>query len=208
MNPQTAYTQWSATYDIDRNLTRDLDAQVTRQLLADRRYGSILELGCGTGKNTAWFKEVGDHVLALDFSEGMIRQAQQKTQGGKVIFALADLTQVWPCQANTADLLTCNLVLEHIRDLAPIFAEARRALRAGGRFFVSELHPFRQYQGTVANFKQDQGAVPIQAFVHHISDFVEAGEGNGLRLATLREWWPAEDEGKPPRLVSLLFEKL
>ena len=34
MTIRDAYNAWAATYDTDRNLTRDLDAQVTRATLA------------------------------------------------------------------------------------------------------------------------------------------------------------------------------
>jgi len=49
---QDAYNRWSATYDLDRNLTRDLDEAVTRQTLANLRCQSILELAGDTGKNS------------------------------------------------------------------------------------------------------------------------------------------------------------
>jgi len=78
MNIQEAYTDWSATYDVDRNLTRDLDQLATRETLSNLRFKSILELGCGTGKNTALLAQIGEHVLALDFSEGMIEKAREK----------------------------------------------------------------------------------------------------------------------------------
>ena len=52
MNIQKAYDDWSETYDSDQNRTRDLDQVVTEKTLANFRYKSILELGCGTGKNT------------------------------------------------------------------------------------------------------------------------------------------------------------
>ena len=50
MNIQSAYNEWSDSYDSDINLTRDLDSKLTRELLADLQLDSILELGCGTGK--------------------------------------------------------------------------------------------------------------------------------------------------------------
>ena len=43
--------------------------------------------------------------------------------------------------------------------------------------------------------------------MHHISDFVEAAEENGLMLKDFREWWHEQDQDKLPRLVSLIFEK-
>jgi malonyl-CoA O-methyltransferase len=98
-------------------------------------------------------------------------------------------------------------VLEHIEALAPVFSEAHRTLVDGGRLFVSELHPFRQYQGKKARFQHGEKTIEIDAFVHHLSDFFEAAVGCGFILRQFREWWDAGDKQQPPRLVSLLFEK-
>jgi len=207
MRIQDAYTEWSTTYDSDRNLTRDLDQMATERTLTGRHYQNILELGCGTGKNTALLTSVGRQVLALDFSSGMLREAKTKVTADEVCFGRADLTKPWPVEARSFDLVVCNLVLEHIEHLGPIFAEASRALKAGGHFFLSELHPFRQYRGIQANFQREQETVQIEAFVHHVSDFTEAARENGLSLKTIKEWWHEEDQNKLPRLVTFLFEQ-
>jgi ubiquinone/menaquinone biosynthesis C-methylase UbiE len=206
MTVQDAYTNWSTTYDQDRNLTRDLDAAVTRETLSDLQGKAALETGCGTGKNTVFLAEQAQSVLALDFSEGMIGQARAKVRAENVTFTVADLTKPWPCPDQAVDVVVCNLVLEHIENLAFIFAEAARVLRPGGQFFVCELHPFRQYQGTKANFQRGEEAMEIPAFVHHLSEFTQAAGAQGYSVKSLREWWHAEDTGKPPRLVSFVFE--
>jgi ubiquinone/menaquinone biosynthesis C-methylase UbiE len=207
MNIQQAYTDWSETYDQDRNLTRDLDTVVTRETLANLRSNSILELGCGTGKNTGLLAQIGEHVSAMDFSAGMIEKARQRLSFDNVTFIVADISQPWRFEDQSFDLVVCNLVLEHISDLSFVFAQAFRVLRAGGQFFVSELHPFRQYQGTQANFQRNQEKTEIPAFVHHISEFIDAAEANELELAGIKEWWHLEDQNKPPRLVSFMFQK-
>jgi ubiquinone/menaquinone biosynthesis C-methylase UbiE len=206
MSIQTAYNDWAATYDLDRNLTRDLDQVVTQDTLAHRRCRSILEIGCGTGKNTALLADIGERVLALDFSEAMINRAKEKLPLDHVIFAVADLTCSWPCNDQSVDLIVCNLVLEHIGDLSLIFVEAFRALVAGGDFFICELHPFRQYQGNKANFKRDEETIEIPA-LHHISEFIRAAQSNGLTIESFNEWWHEADQDKLPRLVSFLFKK-
>lgn len=207
MSIQQAYTTWAPTYDQDRNRTRDLDQAITDKIFSKLRFRHILETGCGTGKNTALLAQIGGHVHALDFSEGMLACARAKISASNVTFTPADLTQRWPCPDQWADLVVCNLVLEHIADLGFIFAEAARVLVQNGRFFVSELHPFRQYQGTKANFQHAGGATEIPAFVHHLSDFIHAAQGNGFVLETCDEWWHEEDQGLPPRLVSFMFRK-
>ena len=207
MQTKQAYAQWASTYDSDRNRTRDLDELITRKILGDLYFKSILEIGCGTGKNTALFAQIAERVQALDFSEEMIQQARRKSLAANVEFRVADITQRWPMAEGSIDLVSCNLVLEHIDDLTSIFAEAARVVTEDGKFFISELHPFRQYQGTVATFTRNEEAVKISAFVHHISDFTRAADANGLKLQQFNEWWHQEDEGKAPRLISFIFGK-
>jgi len=203
---RAAYDRWAAGYDTDRNRTRDLDAHATRATLAARHPAHILELGCGTGKNTAFLATLGAPVQALDFSAAMLDRARARALSG-VTFTIADLTAPWPRADASADLIVGNLVLEHIADLGHLFAEAVRCLTPGGTLFISELHPTRQYLGTGANFAHAGEQVAIPAFVHHLSDFTRAAAHAGLALTALDEWWHDDDAGKPPRLVSLLWEK-
>lgn len=206
MDVREAYDRWAATYDADRNLTRDLDETATRATLAGMPCTSIIELGCGTGKNTAFLAQMGAPVHALDFSEAMLAQARAKLAGAPVTFTRADFTHPWPCADRSADLIVCNLALEHIADLDFVFAEAFRCMAAGGRMFVCELHPFKQYLGSKALFQRGHEQVTIPAYVHHISDFLDAAARAGFRLARLQEWFHPDELGAPPRLVSFLFE--
>ncbi len=207
MSIQAAYDNWSQTYDSDENFTRDLDRAVTREILISWRYKSVIEIGCGTGKNTVLLSQIAEQVHAIDFSTPMIERAKKKVNSANVIFSIGDITKGWIYSDESADLVTCNLVLEHIEDLSFIFSEASRVLIKGGQLFISELHPFRQYQGAKANFQINQDIVEIKAFVHHISDFFNIGKNHNFILEDFQEWWHEQDKNKPPRLVSFLFRK-
>ena len=210
---RAAYDLWAATYESDRNLTRDLDAEVTRRVLAGAgrspaggQWPLILELGCGTGKNTPFLVQRAGRLLALDFSPGMLVQAAAKVRVDNAAFAVADLTRPWPVAAGAAGLAVFCLVLEHIADLDFIFAQAARALAPGGQVYLSELHPFRQYQGAQANFSAGGETVAVPAYVHHLSDFYTAARAHGFRLEALAEPRHAEDEPDgPPRLATMMF---
>src|SRR5215208_3974429 len=207
MDIQNAYNEWSETYDSDENLTRDLDRRVTRDLLGALRFDSILEIGCGTGKNTVFFAEIGNTVQAVDFSHGMIEKAKEKVHSENVRFLMMDITQPWDFEDGSFDLIVCNLVLEHIQDLSTVFAEAARTLRSDGRFFINELHPFKQYDGKKARFFRNEEKIEVDAFVHHVSDFFHAAKNNDLTLENLREYWHEADQNKLPRILSLTFEQ-
>lgn len=207
MDMQESYNLWAAFYDNDRNFTRDLDGQVMQSVLANRPGRLTLEIGCGTGKNTGYLSQVSEQVLAIDFSEEMLAQAKEKLDAPNVRFCQADLNQNWAIDRASVDRIVCDLVLEHIENLPHIFSQAVFCLRKGGYFFISELHPFRQYQGAKAGFQYGSSRIEINAFTHHISDFLYAGRSNGLVLEDFQEWWHQEDKDELPRLVTFLFVK-
>jgi ubiquinone/menaquinone biosynthesis C-methylase UbiE len=71
-----AYDRWAETYDIDANRTRELAAHVLRQLHRELAVDIVIEIGCGTGYNTQWLSQHARSVLALDFSEQMLRPSK------------------------------------------------------------------------------------------------------------------------------------
>lgn len=217
---RASYDAWAATYDVDRNRTRDLDGEVTRERLGELAFRTVVEIGCGTGKNTSFLARGAERVLALDFSPRMLGVAREKVYQapgpGRVLFTVADATAGWPCRGAWADLVTCNLVLEHVADLAPVFAEAHRALSPGGRLLVSELHPERQARGTKARFERAGETTEITAFFHPVAEFLEAAATAGFTVERQDEWWHREDRrkspepaepAKPARLISFLFRR-
>ncbi len=208
MNVSKDYDLWSDIYDSNVNRTRDLDAAVVRRQLGGKQFRSVVEIGCGTGKNTAFLATLADAVHAFDFSEGMLAIAREKVLDDHIVFEQLDVTQRWPCDDGAHDLVMCNLVLEHIQVLDGVFAEAYRVIESGGMFFISELHPAKQYLGSVARFEHEGQMVRVDAYTHHVSEFTSAGFGVGFKLVDLMESWHEEDEANgPPRLLTLVFRK-
>ncbi|HEY8175378.1 MAG TPA: class I SAM-dependent methyltransferase, partial [Gemmatimonadaceae bacterium] len=160
--------------------------------------------------NTAWFAEHARQVTALDFSEAMIARAHERLATSNVKFLRHDVRELWPVPAASVDVVTANLILEHVHDLAPMFFEAARVLRPKGQFFVCELHPYRQLLGTKAHFTDPKTGETVQltAHVHTVSEYVNGGIGAGLQLRELGEWLEeGADPEAPPRLISLLFDR-
>ncbi|MDQ2668633.1 MAG: methyltransferase domain-containing protein [Gemmatimonadota bacterium] len=204
-----AYDRWSASYDSDVNATRDLDATVLRRAPLRLHGRHVLELGCGTGKNTAWLATKAARVTALDFSDGMLAVARERVTAYNVEFVRHDLRSAWPLRDESADVVVGNLVLEHLENLPPIFAEAARVLTGGGQLFLSELHPFRQLRGGQAHFADPSSGetVAVTAHRHSTSEYVNSTIAAGFTLIELGEWLEEDASADtPPRLLSLLGE--
>jgi len=205
-----AYDRWSASYDSDANATRDLDAAVLRKAPLRLHDSRVLELGCGTGKNTEWIARDARSVTALDFSPGMLSRARERVTTPAVRFAQHDIREPLPLESGSVDVVVGNLVLEHVDDLAPVFAEAARVLAVGGQLFFCELHPYRQLRGGQAHFADSSSGetVVVTAFRHTASEYVNSATAAGLTLVTLGEWSDENAEPHaPPRLLSLLCER-
>ena len=205
-----AYDRWAETYDTDLNRTRELAAAVLRQSNLKLAGRNVIEIGCGTGHNTEWLAARAGSVLAMDFSEGMLRQAKARVRSAHVRFVQQDIRHGWPVADASAELVIAMLVLEHIELVEPIFAEAVRALDSGGELFVCELHPMRQMSGRQAEFTSSETGEceRITAFLHDVSEYVNGGLRSGLELIHMGEWRNSNDmRSDLPRLLSLQFRK-
>ena len=207
MSIEKAYNSWAEQYDTNTNKTRDLDIKSTIETLSKYDFSNVLELGCGTGKNTDWLLKRAKRIIGLDFSQEMLDMAKVKITDSKVKFKKADLTKNWEIENQFADLVTASLTLEHIDDLNHIFKQTNQKLIKNGIFFISELHPFKQYIGSKAKFETEDGTEELEVFTHHISDYIDNGENNGFELLEIKEWFDEDSVKETPRLISFVFRK-
>ncbi|MFD1316464.1 class I SAM-dependent DNA methyltransferase [Namhaeicola litoreus] len=207
MSIEKAYNIWADQYDTNLNKTRDLDKIATIETLNKLKFSKVIELGCGTGKNTIYLLKKADKVIGLDFSQEMLNKAKEKIQDKRVQFNRADFTTKWNIENNYADLITCNLVLEHVKNLDFVFDQANQKLKCDGYFFISELHPFKQYSGSKAKFETENGIQELETYVHHISEYLNAAKKNGFELVEIKEWFDEVNKAGIPRLIGILWRK-
>lgn len=200
MPARDAYAHWADIYDSNDNATRDADAALLRAQDLPLDGAQVVEFGAGTGKNTAYLAEHAAQVTALDFSPAMLEKARARVTSAHVTFIEHNITQRWPLEDGSADVIVGNLVLEHIHDLTTVMAQIRRVLRAGGVAWICELHPFRQLAGAQAKFETAQGTQMVEAYVHSVSEYVNTALAAGLSLENMVEHSDADGR---PRLLGL-----
>ena len=207
MDVKESYNNWAGLYDTNLNKTRDLEGFSLRETLADIHFGSCLEIGCGTGKNTGWLLGKANEILAIDLSEEMLLKAKQKVNSAKVVFQQADINAEWTFTTIKYDLTVFSLVLEHIENLDHIFKQVSGSTQNSGYVYIGELHPFKQYSGTKARFETESGTQIVPCFTHNISDFTQVAARYGFVIKKVNEYFDGNDRASIPRILTLLLQK-
>jgi ubiquinone/menaquinone biosynthesis C-methylase UbiE len=189
---RAGYDRWAVVYDHDANPLLALEDGLVRDALGDVAGKAVLDLGCGTGRHASWLAGAGATVTAIDFSEGMLAQARAKPGAAAIRFVTHDLHQPLPFADGVFDLAVSGLVLEHLRELAVFFGEARRVLRRDGRAVVSAMHPAMFLRQSQARFTDPDSGQVVQpgSFPHQLGDFVMAAVRAGFQLDGMGEYAP------------------
>jgi ubiquinone/menaquinone biosynthesis C-methylase UbiE len=189
------YDRWAAVYESDANPLQALEGPVVQTAVGDVRGRSVLDLGCGTGRHTAWLAEAGATVTAVDFSEGMLAEARRKPGMESVRFIAHDLHDRLPIADESFDLVVSGLVLEHLRTVENFYAEVARVLKPGGRAVVSAMHPAMFLRGSQARFTDPISGEVVQpgSIAHNLGTFVMAALKAGVDLLNIEEVAPDAD---------------
>ncbi|KAI0899517.1 S-adenosyl-L-methionine-dependent methyltransferase [Annulohypoxylon nitens] len=161
-----AYDRWAAVYDTDGNFLQALDTIELKTLfplflqsIISPKPWRIVDLGCGTGRNTTLLLTVPDiaEVVALDSSRGMLEVAKSRLrqvddgasisiQGPtrkvpKLHLEVFDMlvSPSPPKSAQQADGVISTLVIEHV-PLPTFFSQVSQILKPGGILLLTNMH--------------------------------------------------------------------
>ena len=117
------------------------EAEVAR-LTAGRRLPRVLELGCGTGKQTAVIAPRVEELVALDISASSLRQAEARCRGLRITnvrFLQQSIVTLPGADGSVDGIFSYGDVISHLHDAyREVFRESARVLRAGG-FLAFEI---------------------------------------------------------------------
>ena len=137
------FDQVSARYDrTNAVLSVGNDAiwrAATTRAVAPKAGERILDLAAGTGTSSAALARSGAHVVAADFSAGMIEVGKRRQAGNPNIeFVQAD-AQALPFSDAEFDAVTISFGLRNVQDPHLGLAEMFRVLKPGGRLVICEF---------------------------------------------------------------------
>ncbi|MFQ5996362.1 MAG: class I SAM-dependent methyltransferase [Dehalococcoidales bacterium] len=135
---RTYFNQRAAIWD-ETAVEKD---EAKLELMAGRleiRLGSIvLDVGTGTGVFIPFLlSKIGSNgkIIALDFAEGMLRKAKDKSFHGEVAYLNADVANI-PLPDETFDSVVCYSSFPHFQHKLRALAEINRVTKSGGYLFI------------------------------------------------------------------------
>jgi ubiquinone/menaquinone biosynthesis C-methylase UbiE len=105
-----------------------------RRWLVDGATGSILDIGCGTGRNLPLYG-AGARVVGMDVSAPALARARRRRQDVPLVPGDAEAL---PFRSGAFDTVVSGLVFCSVPDAARGLSEVRRVLRPGGALRMLE----------------------------------------------------------------------
>lgn len=185
---ENAEAFFNSTYQVD------MDALYAPFLKYLPKQGHILDLGCGSGRDSLAFKKLGYTVTAMDLSAELVKKAAQLT-GLKVqqksFYDLDEIRQydgIWAC----ASLLHCE---RHLLD--DVLQKMTNALKSHGVMYLSFKYgdSDREQAGRkFTDLNEEQAAVCLK---------------NNKQLKLLNQWITKDQRpDRNERWLNLLIQKM
>ena len=146
----------------------------------------VLEAGCGTGH---WLDKLtipARQLVGLDFSAGMLAQAQEREN---TLALLQGRAEELPFPAGVFDLVYCVNAIHHFQRQAEFIRQAQRVLRRGGALAVQGMDPHHQNDWYVYEYFEGTLATDLRRFPpwEQVMEWMSAAGFERLELSLAEE---------------------
>lgn len=134
------FDEVAETYDLTNDLLSFGQDRYWRRVVAkqvaSKSGQKILDLAAGTGSSSVAFLRPGVHVVASDFSEGMLAAGRKRHP--ELDFQFADATNL-PFKNNEFDTVTISFGIRNVVDVDKALSEMLRVTKPGGQLVICEF---------------------------------------------------------------------
>ena len=118
-----------------------LEQPAMSEMIPDLKGKTVLDLGCGYGKNCIDFVNRGaEKVIGIDISEKMLEVAKAESSHEKISYIRMSMTDISSLDMKF-DFVYSSLALHYIEDFPKLMKDISDLLTNGGRLLFSQEHP-------------------------------------------------------------------
>ncbi len=129
-----------------------LEKPAIKKILENRQFENILDLGCGSGEDITWLKNLGE-VTGFDSSSELIELA--KFEHPDNTFIVHDLNNEIVLDQQY-DLIYSSLTFHYIQDWDKLFKNLNKLLKPKGSIIFSTHHPIKWGSQTTKTKESNQ----------------------------------------------------
>lgn len=196
--------QWNNTYASAQDFFGTEPSGLAVSVLSALRENdvqTVLELGCGQGRDAFYFAENGFLITALDYSESgilqMKRTAKMECQEGMVTPQLHDARQPLPFPDASFDAVYSHMFFTmefSEEEVSRMLLECRRVLKSGGINIYSVRNDHDPHFGKFEPRGEDMWKNPLGFVVHFFSEEKIRRISSGWDILRIKEF----EDGAPP----------
>lgn len=178
----------------------------------------LLDLGCGYGKDLAYFANLGSEVYGIDASNEMLKLARKRVPQSKL--KLGKFENL-PYPNNHFDYIFSRYAIQHSANTEAVFRESARVLKSLGELVFLVTHPIRNYlEKDTKNYWQAEnilspilnGQLTVTEPSHTLTEYLSPFLLSNFNLLDFREKGdPAAKKfdgfGEYPRILILKYQK-
>jgi ArsR family transcriptional regulator len=126
--------------NVQSKLFEDIYSVERAAVLFGRKFRSILDVGCGTGRNLPLLAKYASKVIGIDSSPKMIQLSEHIAWKNGLDFELkiGDMNSI-PVSDGGIEAVFANMVLHHISDPSAAIREFARVLAKNGRLLLIDM---------------------------------------------------------------------
>ncbi len=165
-NIKTRYNRIAGVYDVLEKPMEHLFSPY-RQRIMENVYGSVLEVGVGTGKNLEYYPD-NVEITGIDFSPKMINQARKKAAAlDKDITLYVMDAQHMDFPDNRFDTVVTSCVFCSVPDPILGLEEIRRVCKSGGHLVM--LEHVRSHKPVLGPIMDLLNPIPVHVYGANIN---------------------------------------
>jgi malonyl-CoA O-methyltransferase len=177
LSASDGYRLWAPSY-ADETAISHLEDQLVATMTPPLVGLRLLDAGCGTGRRLLGAGAAS--AVGVDLSPEMLAAGLGSDVRRPGVATMVGDVRALPLPDRAFDMIWCRLVIGHLPDCAPVYAELGRVADAGALVIVTDFHPQAYAAGHRRTFRHEGAVREVEHHVHRRQDHLAAARVVGL----------------------------